>query len=123
MVTLTGKMDPQRQRKIENRTPRHQDDQDLVVREPGGPRGEGNPAPSQRSTASVPPREGIPDPSPRSTIPTEETPEPQAKPSRPPPRRRVAILVMGGTGTGKSSFIAEVTGQRVQIGHDLHSCK
>ncbi|CAI7632783.1 unnamed protein product [Penicillium palitans] len=29
---------------------------------------------------------------------------------------------MGGTGTGKSSFIAEVTGQRVQIGHDLHSC-
>jgi hypothetical protein len=30
---------------------------------------------------------------------------------------------MGGTGTGKSSFIAEVTGKRVQIGHDLHSCK
>ncbi|KAJ5727915.1 hypothetical protein N7493_005735 [Penicillium malachiteum] len=137
MVTHTGKMDPQQQRRIENRAPRQQDDQDLVIREPGSrlegspapsqqstvpiPRREVNPAPSQWSTASAPRREEIPGPSQRSTVPTEEVSEPQVKVSRPPPRRRVAILVMGGTGTGKSSFIAEVTGERVQIGHDLHS--
>ncbi|KAJ5633944.1 hypothetical protein N7528_001786 [Penicillium herquei] len=129
-------MDPQQQRRIENRAPRQQDDQDLVIREPssrleGSPapsqqstvpitRREVNPAPSQWSTASAPRREGIPGPTHRST--TEDLSEPQVKLSRPSPRKRVAILVMGGTGTGKSSFIAEVTGERVQIGHDLHSC-
>ncbi|KAJ6013527.1 hypothetical protein N7540_008118 [Penicillium herquei] len=131
-------MDPQQQRRIEHRAPRQQDDQEIVIREPGPrlevnpdpgqrstapvPRQEGTSTPSQRSTVSAPRRDGNPDPSQRSTVPTEEVPETQARLSRPPPRRRVAILVMGGTGTGKSSFIAEATGERVQIGHDLHSC-
>lgn len=124
MVTHTEQMYQEEQHRIEIRAPRRQDDQRLLVREPGAPRVEDNPAPFQRSIPSTPPRERGPDPSPRSTIATEETPERQARYSRPPPpRRRVAILIMGGTGTGKSTFIAEVTGQRVQIGHDLVSCK
>ncbi|KAJ5081175.1 hypothetical protein N7456_013413 [Penicillium angulare] len=123
MVTHKEHMYPQESHRIEIGAPRHQDDQTLLVIEPGVPRVEGNPAPIQPSIPSIPPRERGPDPSPRSTIATEETPERQAKYSRPPPpRRRVAILVMGGTGTGKSTFIAEVTGQRVQIGHNLVSC-
>lgn len=123
MGTHTGTTHPEQQRRIEVRAPKHEDEQTVVVREPGGPRGEGDSAPSQLSTASVPAREGSSDPMPRPMILTEERHDPQAKASRPPPRGRVAILVMGGTGTGKSSFIAEVTGQRVQIGHDLHSCE
>jgi hypothetical protein len=33
------------------------------------------------------------------------------------------ILVLGGTGTGKSSFVATVSGKAVGIGHDLRSCQ
>ncbi|KAI1349338.1 hypothetical protein F5Y01DRAFT_327531 [Xylaria sp. FL0043] len=32
------------------------------------------------------------------------------------------ILVMGMTGSGKSTFVARATGRRVRIGHDLFSC-
>ncbi|KAF2110121.1 hypothetical protein BDV96DRAFT_584393 [Lophiotrema nucula] len=37
-------------------------------------------------------------------------------------RRDVGILVMGLTGSGKSTFISQVTEERVQIGDTLHSC-
>lgn len=37
--------------------------------------------------------------------------------------RRKLVVVLGSTGTGKSSLIAQITGQPVQIGHDLRSCK
>jgi hypothetical protein len=35
----------------------------------------------------------------------------------------IVIAVMGGTGVGKSSFIAAATGQDVTIGHNLYSRK
>jgi polynucleotide 5'-kinase involved in rRNA processing len=38
-------------------------------------------------------------------------------------RRPSMILVLGGTGTGKSSFVATVSGKAVGIGHDLRSCQ
>jgi ABC-type uncharacterized transport system ATPase component len=38
-------------------------------------------------------------------------------------RRSNMILVLGGTGTGKSTFIATVSGAAVGIGHDLRSCQ
>ncbi|KAL6788570.1 P-loop containing nucleoside triphosphate hydrolase protein [Trichoderma sp. SZMC 28012] len=34
----------------------------------------------------------------------------------------VAIVVMGGTGAGKSTFVSLLTDQEVKIGHDLKSC-
>lgn len=40
---------------------------------------------------------------------------------RPPPNA-VFILVMGMTGSGKSSFVASCTGKRVTVGHGLQSC-
>lgn len=124
MTTDTEKMCPQQQPKMETRAPRHRDDQDLLVREPKVPRKEGDPAPCQQSKASTSRREESLDASPPSTVQTKETPKAQVKPPGPPgpPPRRVAILVMGGTGAGKSSFIAEVTGQQVRVGHNSHSC-
>jgi ABC-type Mn2+/Zn2+ transport system ATPase subunit len=35
----------------------------------------------------------------------------------------VYIAVMGVTGAGKSTFIKECTGQEIEIGHTLESCK
>ena len=35
---------------------------------------------------------------------------------------KYAILLMGATGAGKSSFIAAATGLRVRIGHSLDPC-
>lgn len=40
-----------------------------------------------------------------------------------PPPNAVFILVMGITGTGKSSFIEACTGELVTIGHGLESCE
>ncbi|KAL7936398.1 hypothetical protein V8C35DRAFT_232897 [Trichoderma chlorosporum] len=34
----------------------------------------------------------------------------------------IVIVVMGGTGAGKSTFISLLTDQAVQVGHDLKSC-
>ncbi|KAL6821263.1 P-loop containing nucleoside triphosphate hydrolase protein [Trichoderma camerunense] len=34
----------------------------------------------------------------------------------------VAIVVMGGTGAGKSTFVSLLTDEQVEIGHDLKSC-
>ncbi|KAI1114496.1 P-loop containing nucleoside triphosphate hydrolase protein [Nemania sp. NC0429] len=43
--------------------------------------------------------------------------------ARPPRPDSIFILVMGMTGSGKSSFIADCTGRKdVEIGHDLESC-
>ncbi|KAI1202817.1 P-loop containing nucleoside triphosphate hydrolase protein [Nemania serpens] len=43
--------------------------------------------------------------------------------ARPPKSDSVFLLVMGMTGSGKSSFIADCTGREdVEIGHDLESC-
>ena len=36
---------------------------------------------------------------------------------------KIAILLMGGTGAGKSSFIAKVTGAPVKVGNSLQPCK
>ncbi|KAH7084617.1 P-loop containing nucleoside triphosphate hydrolase protein [Paraphoma chrysanthemicola] len=36
--------------------------------------------------------------------------------------RPIAILVMGLTGAGKSTFISQFTEQEVEVGHALHSC-
>ncbi len=38
------------------------------------------------------------------------------------PEMENAILVMGCTGSGKSSFIATMTGASVEVGHSLKSC-
>jgi ribosome biogenesis GTPase A len=38
------------------------------------------------------------------------------------PPREVFIAVMGGTGTGKSTFINQVTGKNLKAGHGLASC-
>jgi len=32
------------------------------------------------------------------------------------------ILVVGATGAGKSHFVREVSGQEIQVGHNLNSC-
>lgn len=37
--------------------------------------------------------------------------------------RKLAILVMGVTGSGKSSFIRAASGQEVAIGHGADSCR
>ncbi|KAH7123528.1 P-loop containing nucleoside triphosphate hydrolase protein [Dendryphion nanum] len=39
-----------------------------------------------------------------------------------PFRNELAILLMGVTGSGKSTFISRLTGQNVEIGHSLGSC-
>jgi len=36
--------------------------------------------------------------------------------------RAIAILVMGLTGAGKSTFISQLTQQPAKIGHSLESC-
>ena len=38
-------------------------------------------------------------------------------------RREISILVLGETGSGKSSLIKQVTGSPVKIGHSLKSCR
>lgn len=38
-------------------------------------------------------------------------------------RPKYAMLLMGATGAGKSSFVAAATGKSVQIGHTLDPCK
>ena len=35
----------------------------------------------------------------------------------------VYVAVMGVTGAGKSTFIEKLTGQKINIGHSLFSCK
>lgn len=42
--------------------------------------------------------------------------------TKPHPRDRF-FLVMGMTGSGKSTFISRCTGEDVDIGHGLYSCK
>ena len=37
-------------------------------------------------------------------------------------RPKIVIAVFGLTGTGKSSFISKLTGEELEIGHDLKSC-
>ncbi|RDL31500.1 uncharacterized protein BP5553_09709 [Venustampulla echinocandica] len=37
-------------------------------------------------------------------------------------RPKISILVMGGTGVGKSALIAKLTGSPVKLGHTLQSC-
>jgi hypothetical protein len=37
-------------------------------------------------------------------------------------RKRVYIAVMGQTGTGKSTFINQVTGAKLEVGHTMGSC-
>ncbi len=39
-----------------------------------------------------------------------------------PDRRDRLILIMGLTGSGKSSFVASCSGKQVKIGHSLFSC-
>jgi polynucleotide 5'-kinase involved in rRNA processing len=34
----------------------------------------------------------------------------------------IVIAVMGPTGSGKSKFVSWLTGQSVQVGHELKSC-
>lgn len=38
-------------------------------------------------------------------------------------QRRLAILVMGLTGSGKSTFIRAASGQDVAVGHGAESCR
>lgn len=40
-----------------------------------------------------------------------------------PDPRDIFILVIGRTGSGKSTFISRCTGKDAQVGHGLHSCK
>lgn len=42
--------------------------------------------------------------------------------TKPTPRDKF-FLVMGMTGSGKSTFVARCTGQAVTVGHGLYSCK
>lgn len=39
------------------------------------------------------------------------------------PKPDVMIAVMGKTGTGKTSFINAVTGESMEVGHDLRACE
>jgi ABC-type transport system involved in cytochrome bd biosynthesis fused ATPase/permease subunit len=50
--------------------------------------------------------------------------EPVTKPADPPPSapREVLIAIMGQTGTGKTSFVNEVTGKQLKVGHGLECC-
>jgi hypothetical protein len=38
------------------------------------------------------------------------------------PNDEILIAVFGMTGTGKTTFIEKVSGQKLQVGHNLHSC-
>lgn len=40
-----------------------------------------------------------------------------------PPPNAVFLLVMGMTGSGKSSFVSSCTGRDVVVGHGLQSCE
>jgi hypothetical protein len=71
---------------------------------------------SKKSSSHRRPRP--PPPLPPPPPPYEGIEEPQS-PKRPRP---IIIALFGKTGTGKSSFIKGVTGQDLEIGHDLKSC-
>ena len=67
-------------------------------------------------------------PPPVQTSPWEDVPEAsssrfQEVPVRRKNGNRVLIAVFGTTGTGKTTLIEKISGKKLNIGHDLRSCK
>ncbi len=51
-----------------------------------------------------------------------QEPRPKSTDPLPHTQRQVFIAMMGKTGTGKTTFINQISGQNLQVGHGLQSC-